>query len=123
MRTKKLKTATGRTDLPSLPDRVITFEEAEARTLFAKFGAEDKASYIQKIDKMTDFDLSNHAQSVGVRPVSERSRIRTALIAAFENIKGKAGSIARASAVETTSVKRIISDNYEDFINKFRPVT
>ena len=51
MRTKKLKTATGRTDLPSLPNRVITFEEAEARALFAKFGAEDKVSYIQKIDK------------------------------------------------------------------------
>ncbi len=121
MKTRKTKTATGRVGLPTTEDRVMSFEEIEAKNLFEKFNCQSREEYISKIDKMTDFDLSTHAQTVGVRPVSERSRIRVALLAAFENAKGRAGSISRAAAVESTSVKRQIEDNYESFIAQFRP--
>lgn len=121
MRTKKIKVATGRDGLATIPERVKSMEEIEAQALFAKFGTEDKNEYTQRIDKMSDFDLSTHAQTVNVRPVSERSRIRAALLSAFENARARAGNISRASAVEVTSVSRQITDNYEDFISKFRP--
>lgn len=118
MKKKNLKTATGRVGVPEL----LSIEEIEAHNAFAKFGTENRAEYEQQIDSMTTFDLSNHAVKVGLRPVSERSRVRQALLTAFEHAKASAKNTPKVGSLEATTINERVADNYEDFIRTFRPV-
>ena len=118
MKKKNLKTATGRVGVPEL----LSIEEMEAKQAFARFGTDDRAEYERQIDAMTTFDLSNHAVKVGLRPVSERSRVRQALISAFEHAKASTRNAPKVGSLESTLINNTVTDNYEDFIRTFRPV-
>lgn len=119
MKKKNLKIATGRVGVPEL----LSIEEMEARAAFARFGTDNRDEYEQHIDSMTTFDLSNHAVSVGLRPVSERSRVRAALLTAFEHAKASVRNVPKVgSSLEAITVNERLEDNYENFIKQFRPV-
>lgn len=118
MKKKNLKTATGRVGVPEL----LSIEEMEAKSAFARFGTDNRDEYEKQIDSMTTFDLSNHAVKVGLRPVSERSRVRQALITAFEHAKASAKNAPKVGSLEATTINERVADNYDDFVRTFRPV-
>lgn len=114
---KQIEVATGRVGLPTLPQ---TFEQVEAQRKFNRFQAQTKDEYFAKITAMTNFDLSNHATTVGVRPGSDRSRTQKALLVAFDNAKAAANKNYGLGSVERTEINAQIKDSYQEFLDSFK---
>ncbi len=115
MAKKKTIVATGRVGNPE----VKTLDQVEAERKFASFGAETKEEYNAKLEKMTTFDLSTHAFAMGIRPGSERSRIKQALLTSFESARAAVKVTSGRAAAEATVFNQDVTDNYESFIAKF----
>ncbi len=113
---KKTIVATGRVGNPELK----SLDQIEAERRFTRFGSQTKEEYGNRLERMTTFDLSNHAVDMGIRPGSERSRIRQALLTAFEHAKASAVIAPARTSIEATSFNNNPTDNYETFMATFR---
>lgn len=117
MSAKKQKVATAVTNEVQL----MSLDQIQSKKDFEKFNSSSKEEYENKLRRMSESDLSNHAIKMGFRPTGQRRILTLNLLKSFETADRVYSKYRDGGPLKDPAPQIISSrDAYDDFMLKFR---